>query len=98
MIALGLLYGTSDPADKDTIHSCLRLAGDFHSRVEQELGSSRCGDIMERQLGRRFDLRDPAQRQEYAEAGGGLKCTAVVQAAVKIANELLQEMPMRNLD
>jgi hypothetical protein len=47
----------------------MALANDFCSRVEKEIGSTRCGDLMEKQFGRRFALRDPAEWQPFREAG-----------------------------
>jgi C_GCAxxG_C_C family probable redox protein len=93
LIALGLVYGTVDRTDKDKSRNCMLHAKDFCSKVAQELGSTRCGEIMERQFGRRFDLDDPSQREAFREAGAREKCTAVVKTAVRIASKLIQQSP-----
>jgi hypothetical protein len=59
-------------------------------RFEKELGSTMCGDILESELGKRYDLAEPAQVAEWQAAGGPDKCTAVVRKAVRIAAELIQ--------
>ena len=91
LIALGLIHGTTDRDDQEQSKRCMALASDFCSRIVNELGSTRCGDIMERQFGRRFDLHDPTQVREFSEAGAGEKCTEVVKTAVRIAYDLLRE-------
>ena len=97
LIALGLVYGTVDRNDQEQSRQCMLCAKEFCSRVVQELGSTRCGEIMERQFGKRFDLHDPSQRQEFREAGAGEKCTTVVQTAAKIAYELIRQSPKHNV-
>lgn len=91
LIALGLIHGTIDQDDNEQSEKCMTLANAFCSRIEKELGSTRCGDIMEKQFGRRFDLRDPSQWQPFREAGSREKCREVVKIAVRIAYEGLRE-------
>ena len=69
LIALGLIHGTTGQHDTEQSERCMALANDFCSRFVTELGSTRCGDIMQRQFGRRFYLHDPGQWQELREAG-----------------------------
>ena len=93
LLALGLIHGTADNSDQEQSARCIALARDFCTKVGAELGSTRCGDIMERQFGRRFDLYDPDQVREFSDAGAGEKCTEVVKTAVRIAYDLLRESP-----
>ena len=92
LLALGLRYGTTDRSDKDASSKCTERAHQFCPAVRRELGSTRCGDILERRLGRRFDLFDPSERRQYLDAGGVQTCTGVAQAAVRIAAALLGEL------
>ena len=90
LLAIGMALGGSDQPDPERAAICYQLGHRFSSTVREELGSTRCGDIMERQFGRRFDLTDPAQMQQFAEAGAAQKCTEVVQAAVRIAQRIIE--------
>ena len=91
LIAFGLIHGTTNRDEESQSAKCMALSNEFCSRFVGELGSTRCGDIMERQFGRRFDLHDPAQWKKFREAGSGEKCPEVVKTAVRIAYELLRD-------
>jgi C_GCAxxG_C_C family probable redox protein len=93
LIAIGLIHGSNDRDDKGQLSKCLELANDFCSRFVEELGSTRCGDIMEKQFGRSFDLHDSSQWEAFREAGSRVKCPEVVKTAVKIAYDILQQNP-----
>jgi hypothetical protein len=49
-----------------------------------------CGDIVEKQFGRRFNLADPAESMEWLGEGAIEKCGAVITTAVGIAGEIIQ--------
>jgi hypothetical protein len=66
----------------------------FCRRFTQEVGSTRCGDILETQFGKRFNLTDPAQVAEYRAAGAIEKCGAVTRKGVRIAAEILLARPV----
>jgi hypothetical protein len=55
------------------------------------MGSTMCADILEKELGKRFNLADPAEAMEYAASGGPEKCTAVIQKGVRIAAKLMPD-------
>ena len=48
-----------------------------------------CGDILESEFGKRYDLTDPEQVAEWQSAGAQAKCTAVVKKATRIAAEII---------
>jgi hypothetical protein len=50
-----------------------------------------CGDIVESIFGRRYNLADPAEAEEWQKADAVGKCSAVVAAAVRIAAEIIIE-------
>ena len=91
LIAIGLIHGTTGGDDQGQLTTCLTIADEFCSRFEKEMGSTRCGDIMERQFGRRFNLRQSDQWQEFRDAGSKEKCPEVVTCAVRIAFDLLSK-------
>ena len=98
LLALGLAAGTADPANKQQSAKCHAAAHEFCVAFTKEFGSTDCGDIVERCCGRRFDLSNPLEAKQYAEAGGPMKCMNVVQTAVHIAAGILEaEGLKRNL-
>lgn len=90
LLALGLSMGTADPADKVQSEKCHAAAHQFCLAVNKEFGSTDCGDIIERCAGRRFDLSNPLEAKQYAEAGGIMKCLNIVQTCVNIAAGILK--------
>jgi len=91
LMALGLVYGRERLDDWPGYLASLRPARRFCRRFEQELGSTMCADILEKELGKRFNLADPAEVMEYAASGGAEKCTGVIQKGVRIAAKLIPD-------
>jgi C_GCAxxG_C_C family probable redox protein len=89
LMALGLMFGRGEGEDYSRFLDVAAMARDFCTRFENNLGSTKCGDIHELHLGRRFDLADPEEMQEFGEAVGGL-CTRVVATGVRIATEIIE--------
>ena len=92
LMALGLVYGR-DKEDLDNWSSYIRSlpsARKFCRSFEAEYGSTMCGDIVEKQFGRRFNLADPAESMEWLSEGAVEKCGAVITTAVGIAAEIIQ--------
>jgi C_GCAxxG_C_C family probable redox protein len=96
MMALGLLYGRERLDDEQGYLASLSPARKFCYRFEKELGSTMCGDILEKKFGKRYDLADPAQFAEWQAAGSLDTCTAVVRSAVRIAAEIILEKKQEN--
>jgi C_GCAxxG_C_C family probable redox protein len=91
LMALGLIYGRERLDDWPGYLASLRPARRFCRRFEQELGSTMCADILEKELGKRFNLADAVEALEYAASGGAEKCTAVIQKGVRIAAKLIPD-------
>ena len=92
LIALGLVYGR-DREQLDDWSSYIRSLPSsrrFCRSFEAEYGSTMCGDIVEKQFGRRFNLADPAESMEWLGEGAIEKCGAVITTAVGIAAEIIQ--------
>ena len=89
LMALGLVFGRDDLDDQAGFSASLVSAGEFCHRFEKELCSTMCGDILESEFGKRYDLTDPVQVAEWQAAGSLDKCTAVVRKATRIAAEII---------
>jgi C_GCAxxG_C_C family probable redox protein len=92
MMALGLIYGRGkeDLGNWSSYIRSLPSARKFCRSFEAEYGSTMCGDIVEKQFGRRFNLADPAESMEWIGEGAFEKCGAVITTAVGIAAEIIQ--------
>ena len=91
LMALSLVYGRDRLDDFEGYFKSLGPCQRFCHAFEEELGSTMCGDIVESQCGRRFNLADPAEAEEWQKAGAVEKCSAVVGKEVRIAAEIMLE-------
>jgi len=91
VMALGLVYGRERErlGDWAGYINSLRPARRFCRRFEKEIGSTMCGSILESQFGKRFNLADPAEAEEWQKAGAVEKCSVVVGKGVRIAAEII---------
>lgn len=91
LMAIGLVYGRDrhQLGDWSVFTASLRPARQFCRAFEKAYGSTMCGDVIEVQFGKRFDLADPAQAMEWQNCGAIDKCGEVVQTAVRIAAEII---------
>jgi C_GCAxxG_C_C family probable redox protein len=85
LLALGLVYGRERLNDWAGWRACLVPARAFCQKFEAELGSTMCGDIVEKLFGRRYNLADPVDLGKFQEANPTPKCGSVVRKAVGIA-------------
>jgi C_GCAxxG_C_C family probable redox protein len=88
LLAFGLALA---PKDREQVARCHAVAHQFSLAVQKEYGSTRCGDIIERCCGARYDLSDPEDAKKYIEAGGLQKCVRVVQTNVHLAAGILEQ-------
>jgi C_GCAxxG_C_C family probable redox protein len=87
MMALGLVFGRDQLNDLAGFQRSLPPARAFCRLFESQHGGIQCGDILEKALGRRFDLASTVDFVEYLNCGGHEKCSAIVQSAVRLAAE-----------
>jgi C_GCAxxG_C_C family probable redox protein len=91
LLAMGLALGPTDHTDRAQAGKCHVASHQFCQAVKQEFGSTDCGGIIEGLCGRRYDLSNPEEAKQYAEAGGLMKCAGVVSTAVHIATGILEK-------
>jgi C_GCAxxG_C_C family probable redox protein len=87
LMALGLVYGREDLTDWRGYIGSLPSARRFCAQFEEENDSTACSAILQKKLGRNFDLADRVEAIEYAQSGGPQACAEVVASAVEIASE-----------
>ncbi|MDF1574769.1 MAG: C-GCAxxG-C-C family protein [Bacteroidales bacterium] len=93
LMALGLIYGRDihHLNNWDTYQAALVPAGAFCEKFEKEFGTTLCHEVQEEMFGRCYRLRDPAELQEFQNAGATDKCSEVVRKAVHMAAEIILE-------
>jgi C_GCAxxG_C_C family probable redox protein len=85
LMALGLLYGRERLDDALGFTTAVRVARRFCRQFEKELGSTMCGDILESEFGRRYNLADPVESAEWMVDCALERCTSVVSRGARIA-------------
>jgi C_GCAxxG_C_C family probable redox protein len=89
LMALDLVYGRERLDDWEGYRRALRHGRKFCRGFEKELGSTMCGDIVESIFGKRYNLANPVEAEEWQEAGAEEKCSGVITAAVRMAAEII---------
>lgn len=91
IMALGLAMGGAHRDDEAEARHAIGAARWLCRHFEQEFGSCNCRDVQHRIFGRSFNLADPADREAFAEANADVRCLAPVQAAARLAAEVILE-------
>jgi C_GCAxxG_C_C family probable redox protein len=95
VMAISLIYGREiekmdDPEKRRFV--AYRLANQLQERFVAEYGSSICGEIHKKIMGRTFHLNNLEEWQAFLEAGGhSEKCPGVVGKAARWTAEILLE-------
>lgn len=93
LMALGLIHGR----DKEHLNDwqaylkSLPPARRFCRSFEEEVYSTMCGDIIEAEFGKRFDLADPVEAMQWMNCGALEKCGGVISKGVRIAADIILE-------
>jgi len=83
--------------DRENKYRTYAMCQRLRERYLDAYGSITCHDIHRCVLGRAFDLRDPAEREAFEEAGAHQdKCTGVVARAARWAVEIIGEEQMKS--
>jgi len=93
LMAMGLIYGRDKLDDWEKYRSSLIPTNVFCQRFQEELGTTQCCQIQEKAFGKSYNLMDPEDLKEFQRAGATVKCTKVVQKAVRIAADIILETP-----
>ena len=89
LMAIGLVYGSDDPADKKAFYNTLPAARSFCSRFVERNGSTACGKILEARLGFSVDFADSDQVRAYWAAAGHKGCSELVISAIQMAAQVI---------
>lgn len=89
MMALGLVFGTENAEDEAATFAAFAPARELCQRLEDEFGSTRCGELLEARVGRPIDFTSPEDLELYRTSGGFEACARIVTGAVRIAAEII---------
>jgi C_GCAxxG_C_C family probable redox protein len=91
LMALGLVFGRDKDnlGDYSVYQSSLRHSRKLCRAFEKEFGSTMCGDIIEREFGKRYNLADPVESMEWMSHGAVEKCAEVISKSVAIAAKII---------
>lgn len=90
VIGLMLGRGREEMGDWSAYLRSLRPARKFCFKFESKFGSLQCGDIVEKEFGRRFNLANPAESMEWLSCGAVEKCGRVILEASEIVFGIIQ--------
>ena len=101
LMALGLAFGRDklyDPNYKtpegvEEFWKNKRRAWRFCEEFKKEFGSTMCGDIRRKIMGRDYNTMNPEERNQFLEDGGAEKCRVPPEKAARIAAEIILEEP-----
>lgn len=99
LMALGLKFGrdkVNDPAPdtpegKEELDKTRKMAWRFCEEFKKEFGSTMCGDIRPKIMGRDYNSMDPVDRDQFLEDGGLKKCRVPPEKAARIAASIILE-------
>jgi len=99
LMALGLVLGRdkikdpepNTPEAKEQMLKLREKAWRFCEEFKKEFGSTMCGDIRPRIMGRDYNSMDPIERQQFLDDGGPKKCRVPPEKAARIAASIILE-------
>jgi len=90
LMALGLVYGRDELSKQRSYLASVSSARKFCSEFEKEYGSTSCANILENEMGKKYNLADSKESKNYLSAGGQAVCGKVVAQAVVIASKIIK--------
>lgn len=91
LMAIGMVYGRDKKNldDWQAYLDSLPPARKFCRSFEKQLGSTMCGDIIEAEFGKRYNLANQADALEWMQCGALEKCGGVIERGVHIVAEII---------
>lgn len=96
LMVMGLIYGRDNLDDWKKYRDSLDPTGKFVRLFEEKIGSTTCRNIVEKEFGKRLDLRDPGDRKIFLEGDPSTKCGRVAKIGVEIAARIILENKSEN--
>lgn len=99
LMALGLAFGRDriregepdTPEQEREVLKTREKAWRFCDEFKKEFGSTMCGDIRPKIMGRDYNSMDPVERQQFLNDGGPKKCRVPPERAARLAASIILE-------
>ena len=99
LMALGLKFGRDKirdpepdtPEGREELFKLREKAWRFCEEFKKEFGSTMCGDIRPKIMGRDYNSMDPRERQQFFDDDGPKKCRVPAEKAARIATSIILE-------
>ncbi|MCK5586394.1 C_GCAxxG_C_C family protein [Candidatus Bipolaricaulota bacterium] len=89
LMAIGIMYGRSDPDDMDSYYRAISIGRKFCSKFEAEFGTVMCKDIVKQRFGEELDLSNPEDGKKFVAMDGFKRCAYVPGRAARIVAEIV---------
>lgn len=89
LMAIGIMYGRSDPDDMDGYYRAISIGRKFCSKFEAEFGTVMCKDIVKQRFGEELDLANPEDGKKFVAMDGFKRCAYVPGRAARIMAEIV---------
>lgn len=89
IMALGMAMGRDKPENSKSVLRTIIAARTLCEKFEAEFGSCNCHDVQHHIYGKSFNLIDPKDREEFAEAAATKKCRIPVGFAARTVGEII---------
>jgi C_GCAxxG_C_C family probable redox protein len=99
LMALGLKFGRDKvkdpepdtPEGREELFKLREKAWRFCEEFKKEFGSTMCGDIRPKIMGRDYNSMDPVDREQFFKDGGPKKCRVPAEKAARIVASIILE-------
>jgi hypothetical protein len=96
---LGLKFGRDKvkdpepdtPEGREELFKLREKAWRFCEEFKKEFGSTMCGDIRPKIMGRDYNSMDPVDREQFFKDGGPKKCRVPAEKAARIVASIILE-------
>lgn len=95
LMAIGLVYGRDDLGNWRGYLTSLSPSRKFCRAFEEKYGNTACADILESELGTRYDLANRVDLLKYTAAGGKKTCGKIIANAVQVTATLIEKKSSR---
>lgn len=89
IMAIGLARGSAHLEDFEAYVKTMEAGYEMFNRFKEKMGSTRCFEIQEKLLGRRYDFKKEEDREAWYQEGGLEVCPWVCGEAARIAADII---------
>lgn len=92
IMAIGLAIGSEKLEDFDAYKRVMENSCKLYNRFKEKYYTTRCFEIQEKVLGRRYDFKSKEDSEAWYKDGGLDKCPMVCATAARLAAEIILDL------